>query len=384
MLYNYIRTIPSIVRTSLEYHLWTKAQTNNEWATTRFWEHYIRGEYPCEDNWVVASQQPPTDDPEDLRRVELVVDKWTGEFIHRLFIFEAKKKKANQSEIDELEHQAYEACLKHLKYTGRDQMYAMTVIGTGARLWVVHRDDDYLIPWIPMGTNLADKSSYIKAHSSDGSEIEAGWAYTKKNKQMSRSRLDRLRITVHTAVESNQPSANDSSANPGSGSSYTVDTQYDVSAASAPRLDSYTIPIVQDSSTYRVEGSDNPAVNLESASGFGDIVSGDHSDDARISNPSEEDSPGQEVGEHHTLVPEDAVFVEVQVETKESGEVYHFFIEKDHYRKESGDWEDGEVKYQGKIYPCVFCTWKKTGMNFWTWSLRDAIPYSKGKGKGKK
>src|ERR1700710_2220561 len=140
--------MPSIVRTPLARHLWSQAQKHLEWAATRFWEHIIRGEFPVEDNWIVASQQPPTDDPQDRRRVELVVDKWTDKSTHRPPTPEAKKHSASQSEIDILEHQAYEACITHLKYSGREQMYAMTVIGTLARLWVVYINDDYLIPWI--------------------------------------------------------------------------------------------------------------------------------------------------------------------------------------------------------------------------------------------
>ncbi len=102
--------MPSIVRTGLAHHLWSQAQTSLEWATTRFWEHIIRAMFAVEDDWVVASQQPPTDDPQDRRRVELVVDKWTNKSIHRLFIFEAKKQNASQTEIQTLEYQAYGAC----------------------------------------------------------------------------------------------------------------------------------------------------------------------------------------------------------------------------------------------------------------------------------
>ena len=171
--------------------------------------------FAVEDNWVVASQQPPTDDPQDRRRVELVVDKWTAErSTHRLFIFEAKKQSASQTEIETLEYQAYDACITHLNYSGRLQMYAMRVIGTMARLWIVHRDEDYLIPWISMDKNLADKFGYIEAHGSEGSQIEDGIKYMKNNAEMSRRRLDELRRSVLSAVESNQPAASGSASIP--------------------------------------------------------------------------------------------------------------------------------------------------------------------------
>ena len=84
----------------------------------------------------MASQQPPTDERSDLRRVELVVEKWDSSdyMLKRLFIFEAKKHNASQAEIEEVEYQAFEACMKHTEYANRQEMYAMTVIGTRARL----------------------------------------------------------------------------------------------------------------------------------------------------------------------------------------------------------------------------------------------------------
>ena len=109
---NSYQTMPSIVRTDLARHLWSQAQTSLEWATTRFWEHIIRAMFTVEDNWVVASQQPPTDDPQDPRRVELVVDEWTNKSTHRSFIFEAKNR-AHPKKKSPMKH------VSHLKYSER-------------------------------------------------------------------------------------------------------------------------------------------------------------------------------------------------------------------------------------------------------------------------
>lgn len=63
-------------------------------------------------------------------------------------------------------------------------MYAMTVVGTKARLRVVNIEDDFLVPWIFKSTSLSDKFCYIEAHSSEGHQIEDGINYTKEHAEM--------------------------------------------------------------------------------------------------------------------------------------------------------------------------------------------------------
>lgn len=140
----------------------------------------------------------------------MVVDKWANKSLRRLFLIGAEKKSASQIEIETLEYQTYEACIAHLNFSRREQMYAMTVVGTMARLWVVHKDKDYLIPWISMGTNSVDKSGYIEAHGSEGSQIEYGLNYMKTNAEMPRRRLDELLQSVSSSFESVQDAASSS------------------------------------------------------------------------------------------------------------------------------------------------------------------------------
>lgn len=209
--------MPSIVRDDVTYFLWSQAQTKLEWATTKFWEHIIRPWYPAKEKWVIASQQPPTDKDVNLRRVELVVDKWIGtsQLMHRLFIFEAKKHSASVTEIDELEHQAYNASVAHLHYSSREQLYAMTVIGTRARLWVVDTVETYLIPWIPEDIGLSEKTEYIKAHSTGGHLIEDGFRYMKKHEEMPAKKLKALRKNLPSNI---RPSASTSHSDSRKGS----------------------------------------------------------------------------------------------------------------------------------------------------------------------
>jgi hypothetical protein len=54
--------------------LWTAAQSRPEWATTKFWEYVFNHGAFTSRQWAVSSQQPPTDQEGDLRRVDLVVE----------------------------------------------------------------------------------------------------------------------------------------------------------------------------------------------------------------------------------------------------------------------------------------------------------------------
>ena len=60
-------------------------------------------------------------------------------------------------------------------------MYAITTIGTLARLWIVYKLEDYMEPFVPKGTGLAQIREYIKANGSDGYYIVEGWEYMKVN-----------------------------------------------------------------------------------------------------------------------------------------------------------------------------------------------------------
>jgi hypothetical protein len=69
--------------------------------------------------------------------------------------------------------------MKYLKYSGRTAMYAMTVVGTRARLWTVHQKEDYLEPYIPNDRGLAAIGEYIEANSTEGYQIMEGLEQTK-------------------------------------------------------------------------------------------------------------------------------------------------------------------------------------------------------------
>ena len=52
--------------------LWQEAQTGLEHTTTTLWENVFHEVFPY-NRYSVGSQVPPTRDPNDLRRIDLVV-----------------------------------------------------------------------------------------------------------------------------------------------------------------------------------------------------------------------------------------------------------------------------------------------------------------------
>ncbi|KAL5331308.1 hypothetical protein ACEPPN_000838 [Leptodophora sp. 'Broadleaf-Isolate-01'] len=224
----------------------------------------------------------------------------------------------------------------------------MTTIGTMARLWIVHVDEDYPVPWVPGGVDMGDKSYYIDTHSTDDSKIADGWDYMKNHKSMSEAKVRKLREALHAAVESNQSSTKNDSPTPRPSSSpdYGMDSTAAIQEGPSNIVSgfSYTLPIL---STHGVADSDP----VQSASGPGDTVFGQ--------NP-EGSSSGEEVllsegDESQPLIPESATYVGLEIQTTlDSGDFYRWSIGKDLYKKSCRDWKGGRVKYEGEIFPCVF------------------------------
>lgn len=130
----------------------------------------------------MSSQQPPTHQPGDLRRVDLIVEKLDSRArtVGTLLFLEAKRASASPSEIEDVEYQAFTAaCAYHIE-TGIDRIWAMTCVGSCARLWIFSESTTYLIPYIPAGQGLAERTEYLEI-STHGREIANGLEYIKKH-----------------------------------------------------------------------------------------------------------------------------------------------------------------------------------------------------------
>ncbi|KAL8932672.1 MAG: hypothetical protein Q9216_006734 [Gyalolechia sp. 2 TL-2023] len=104
----------------------------------------------------------------DKRKVDLVVKKIVlpSIKIHILCFVEVKKPNAPQSLIDEVEGQAITACMSYTIVNNMEFVYAMTAIGTTARLWYYEKGADYLTP-MHGGGGLSDQADYIEANSTE-------------------------------------------------------------------------------------------------------------------------------------------------------------------------------------------------------------------------
>ncbi|KAE8442168.1 hypothetical protein EG329_003756 [Mollisiaceae sp. DMI_Dod_QoI] len=153
--------------------LWADAQTRPEWASTKFWEYIFSHNIFDGPEWVVSSQQPPTYDDGDLRRIDLVVENIDENANSAALMFmEAKRASATLDLVLEVEYQAFTACCAALYATGRESIWAMTCVGTRAKLWAYRRDDDYLTQFYPLSDNLSEKDEYVEYSSEVLTQLE--------------------------------------------------------------------------------------------------------------------------------------------------------------------------------------------------------------------
>jgi hypothetical protein len=138
-------------------------QSTYECYTTRLWE-YVLSRVVCKtDDWAISSQQPPTKLHSDLRRVDLLVEKWDSQYntFSRILYMEAKHANPSTGELQTVEYQSFTAALAHCDYFNVDRVAVMTAAGGFGRLWVYERHDDYLTPWLPDGDGLGEIDEYI-------------------------------------------------------------------------------------------------------------------------------------------------------------------------------------------------------------------------------
>lgn len=161
--------------------LWRDAQEKPEWATTKFWEYFFKQNTFSGRHWSVASQQPPTYDDEDLRRVDLVVEQIYDDASSAALLFvEAKRAHVDRNEVENVEYQAFTACCANLYATRKYAVWAMTCVGTRVRLWVYKYGSDYLTPYFPLGDGLSEQSEYAEI-ANYGREIQGALEFIKKH-----------------------------------------------------------------------------------------------------------------------------------------------------------------------------------------------------------
>jgi hypothetical protein len=68
-----------------------------------------------------------------------------------LLVIEAKRANASSSDIEEPDYQAFAAACAYWTETRMPHLWAMTCVGSRARLWIFSETSEYLIPCVPAG-----------------------------------------------------------------------------------------------------------------------------------------------------------------------------------------------------------------------------------------
>ena len=136
------------------------AKTQSEFATKKLWNHWLRHRVFTDESWVVGPEQPPRA-YDDLRRIDILVEYHSAGFLNVFSVGELKSGKAAKQDIVTVESQAYEKCNAVLSDSGRDAVWAMTMYGACARLWVCRRGRAHLYPIYPSDESFGKREHYL-------------------------------------------------------------------------------------------------------------------------------------------------------------------------------------------------------------------------------
>ncbi|KID60738.1 hypothetical protein MBR_10335, partial [Metarhizium brunneum ARSEF 3297] len=152
--------------------------TKPEHAITEFWEHVLRLKVFPGRQSSLPSQQPPTGDANDLRRVNVLVRNIEDDTV--LLLLEAKRANATRDQIEAVEYQAFTACCAHLFQTQEQAISGMTCVDSKARIWACKRNDDYETPFWPPGDELSEIGQDAE-YSTRSKELVEALEHVKKN-----------------------------------------------------------------------------------------------------------------------------------------------------------------------------------------------------------
>lgn len=156
--------------------LWSAAQTavNLEWPSRTFWNQLLSKYFFTGKKYVVTSEEPPSSTSE-RRRIDIVV-KYVemNESIRVLCFVESTRSSASFGLVDEFEHQVFNACVSYLSQRNLRFVYAMTAIGTRARLWIYRPPNDHLDPLFG-NTDLPAIEEYVEANSIEAENLTIGF-----------------------------------------------------------------------------------------------------------------------------------------------------------------------------------------------------------------
>jgi len=353
------------------------------------------------DNFMVNSQQPPA--PQSDKRCDIVIRylEHGTQKIRILCFAECKRTRTSQKfSLKALEKQASEYC--RLCLDSEEDMpfvYAATMAGAHVRLWTYFRDQAELVPfWGP--PNGGEWAQYKDVGDDKaGQDIEYWFGQMKHIPPTPHAGQSNETYGTSKTFAQSYPQASVLSYQaPASRSQASGTTQQRISDWSewtwnAEHKCEYRYrenPASRGGWDYEYRSTiAEPSGSAASAAGY-EAGPSKLGPGYTVTYPIRE-VPSQGAGEteakaeeHYPVVPDDAIYVEVKLEARDSSDLFHFHHEGQHYTKEDSEWEERTVIVHGKRYECFLSTEKKTGKHFWTYSLQDVEPYETGKGKEKK
>jgi len=376
--------------------LWENTYTGNESATVEFWAYIFKEKIFRGPDFSIAPEAPPTTDLSNRRKVDLVIKKWQparkgkkANFGAVLF-FEAKKYKATQPEIETLESQAFTAALAWLQENDVVEAYSMTVIGDAAKLWFTTVKSDYPFPMVPTTSDLADRSSYIKANSTSAQDLRDGFDTILRYPQgLPESQIRVLKSNAtppKPAIGGDRYGITNPIQQPDFGTRLPQGISGGVSYSGyAPDTaigETSFVPSVE-ASTQSTEADHNLALT---SSGYSSLTSTSRGYDPPSSEfPSTNTNPTLESLEP---LPDDAQYVEVKLRIdKENRYSYRYDYGDVRREAEGWQWQKRTKRYKGQVLECFLNT-RQNGLRFWTWTLDPSVvqrvdsKHSKGKQRG--
>ncbi|KAF8847846.1 hypothetical protein BDZ45DRAFT_681625 [Acephala macrosclerotiorum] len=335
--------------------LWHAAQAKPEYAAAEFWQYALKEHYFKGPEWSIAPEQPPTEAEGDLRRVDKIIKRFrsTSSYFRGVVLVELKRQSATQKDIDEVEYQAFTACCAFLHYYRLDTVWAMTAVGTAARIWFYNRGETYLTPFIPPSQALGARSDYIEANSPEANQLSAAFRHINKH---------------------NSPTTLPSNSTP------------------SPRPRNATLPfgwhdheveIVAGLGDYGYDPATSGVASTSTdmgSTGYSQALT-DSAGPSNYTPGHEYPFEGNPDASTYSGISQEALLVETFVVEKNRHVFYHFYNEEgQEVKTEASDWEKGS-RYAGeKVYDCLVYTGKKSRKVYNVWQHGTGED-KKGKGK---
>ncbi|KAI0520871.1 hypothetical protein F5B22DRAFT_55083 [Xylaria bambusicola] len=150
----------SIVNTGILRYFYEDAQTDIEYKSSEFWQHYLKQEFADTRTYAVTCEVSPDG---SRRRVDMVVKRYDANHhtMSALLWVECKRPGGSLREVEE---QALDAAKRCVEADNLAFIYTMTTVGVSFRVWFYEEGRSGLVPFHGEST-FADGSQYVDADS---------------------------------------------------------------------------------------------------------------------------------------------------------------------------------------------------------------------------